>query len=379
MQLIENYPLINHNTFGLTVYTDSFFSFENEEELLIFLEQEEAKYKPIFILGGGSNVLFTKDYPGIIIHSRIDTIQEIEQDKETITYRVGSGLEWDKFVEYCVSNKYFGIENLSLIPGNVGAAPVQNIGAYGTEIKDFIVGVTAYNLKTKEKVYFSNSDCCFSYRSSVFKNETHKDYIITTVDFKLFKIPAYKRNIQNYRGVLVLGYINHYLKLVIDLVQAIRTFKINFKRKAVSVDYRLLKNIFENSGLISLQKTRQTIINKRNSKIPNPKNVGNVGSFFKNPIIDIAMSKSIKKKFPKAIIYPLNESFVKISAGWLIKQVHLNKNIQSNVGLYKDQTLIIINKGDATGKEIHDFSQHIVECVYDKFKILLEREVVVIK
>jgi len=379
MQFIENYPLINHNTFGLKVYADSFFSFENEEELLMFLEGDEVSGRPKFILGGGSNVLFTKDYPGIIIHSKIETIQEIEQDTESITFRVGSGLEWDKFVEYCVDKKYYGIENLSLIPGNVGAAPVQNIGAYGTEIKDFIVGVTAYNLNTKEKIYFSNTECCFAYRNSVFKKDIYKDYIITTVDFKLFKMPAYKRKIQNYQGVIILGYINHYRELVLDLLRAIRTIKINFKRKAVSIDYRLLKNIFENSGLVSLRKTRRTIINKRNSKIPSPKHIGNVGSFFKNPIIDIAMSKSIKRKFPKAIIYPLDEFSVKISAGWLIKQVNLNASFQSNVGLYKDQTLIIINKGDATGKEIYDFSQHIVERVYDKFKILLEREVVVIK
>ena len=378
MEFFENYSLKNYNTFGVEADTQTFFSFTNEDELIDFSENKINLEDNIFILGGGSNVLFTKNFPGLILHSKIENIAEIKQDKQSIVLRVGSGLEWDKFVEYCVNKSYYGIENLSLIPGNVGAAPVQNIGAYGTEVDEVISGVNTYDLRTKRKEYLTNEDCCFSYRNSIFKKSSHKNLIITSVDFKLYKTAPRKRKIDNYEGPVVYRYGKHYKKLIIDFFKALLTLKINLKKRAVSVDYRLLKNLLENSGVISLKKVRQTIINKRNSKIPNPKIIGNVGSFFKNPIIDIDKSNQIKEKHPNAVIYPLNETQVKISAGWLIKQVTWSNKSEENVGLYKDQTLIIVNKGNALGNEIYDYSECIVESVSQKFKIKLEREVVVI-
>ncbi|MCC1483481.1 FAD-binding protein [Winogradskyella immobilis] len=378
MQFFKNHSLKNYNTFGIDIKANTFFSFQNEDELILFLEKENVANTPYFILGGGSNVLFKSFFPGLILHSRMEDIQELSQDKESIILRVGSGLEWDKFVEYCVDNSYYGIENLSLIPGNVGAAPVQNIGAYGTEADEVIEGVSAYDLKTNKKVYLNKEECCFSYRNSVFKKPPYKSYIITTVDFKLYKIPPHKRKIINNKGFFFLRYAKHYKELLIDFFKAIKTLKINVKKRAVSVDYRLLKKLLENSGFISLKKVRRTIINKRNSKIPSPKTIGNVGSFFKNPIVDLNLANEIKEEYSSAIIYPLNETHVKISAGWLIKHTGWLNKQEDNVGLYKDQTLIIVNRGNATGDEIYNYSERIVESVFKKFKIKLEREVVVL-
>tara|TARA_R110000796_G_scaffold37722_1_gene95013 strand:- start:53283 stop:54422 length:1140 start_codon:yes stop_codon:yes gene_type:complete len=378
MAFFKNYSLKEYNSFGINTKSNSFFSFQNEEELILFFKKNDIDTTPFFILGGGSNVLFKNPFPGLVLHSKIDEIQELKHEKDFIILRVGSGLEWDKFVEYCVNNSYYGIENLSLIPGNVGAAPVQNIGAYGTEVEEVIVGVTAYDLKSKEKIYLSKEECCFSYRYSIFKKESHKTLIITTVDFKLFKIAPHKRIIKSYKGHIVLKYAKHYKELFYDFFKATKTLKISLKKRAVSVDYRLLKRLLENSGFLSLKKVRQTIINKRNSKIPNPKTIGNVGSFFKNPIIDINLSIKIKVAYPSAIIYPLNDTHVKISAGWLIKEAGWLNVKEENVGLYKDQTLIIVNKGNATGDEIYNYSQRIVESVFDEFGIELKREVVVV-
>lgn len=378
MEFFENYSLKGYNSFGVDVKSNNFFSFQNEEELIKFIEKENIEKTPFFILGGGSNVLFRNSFAGLVLHSKIVDINELKQDRESIVLRVGSGLEWDKFVEYCVNNSYYGIENLSLIPGNVGAAPVQNIGAYGTEVDEVIVGVNAYNLKTKSKVYLTKEECCFSYRNSVFKKESHKNLIITSVDFKLFKIAPHKRKIQSNRGNTVVKYVIHYKALLKDLFRATKTLKINIKKRAVSVDYRLLKRLLENSGFMSLKKVRQTIINKRNSKIPSPKTIGNVGSFFTNPIVPIQLSNKIKEQYPSAVIYPLNKTHSKISAGWLIKEAGWLSIEEKNVGLYKDQTLIIVNKGDATGDEIYNYSQRIVESVFDNFGIELKREVVVI-
>lgn len=378
MEFFKDYSLKSYNSFGVKIKTQEFFSFKKEEDLIAFFKEKTELNSSFFILGGGSNVLFRKNFSGLILHSKIEDIQVVKQDEESIVLKVGSGLEWDKFVDYCVNKSYYGIENLSLIPGNVGAAPVQNIGAYGTEVNEVIIGVNAYNIQEKQSVYLTKEECCFSYRYSVFKKETHKHLIITSVEFKLYKTAPYKRQIKSSKGSVFFKYIKHYRKLCLDFFKALLTLKINLKNRAVSVDYRLLKSLLENSGFISLRKVRQTIINKRNSKIPSPKVIGNVGSFFKNPIIDIEMSILIKRNYPSAVIYPLNKHQVKISAGWLIKEAGCSSIHNDNVGLYKDQTLIIVNKGNATGEEIFSYSELIVESVFKKFKIILEREVVVI-
>ncbi len=378
MEFFRNHPLKEYNSFGIDTKALSFFSFETEEELIRFSDKNISETTIYQILGGGSNVLFTNDYPGLIIHSRIEDIMIIKEANDYVIVRVGSGLEWDSFVAYCVENSYYGIENLSLIPGNVGAAPVQNIGAYGTEVNEVIEGVLGYNLKAKEKFYLTNKECDFSYRNSVFKTPTHKSYIITYVDFKLFKRATYEREIANSKGSILTRYFKHYKNLGKDFYKALRTIKIDFKRKSISVEYRLLKKLLENSGIMTLKKVRKTIIEKRNSKIPNPNEIGNVGSFFKNPIVSVEKANQIKSRYQDVVTYPLNLEEVKISAGWLIKKVEWASKLNDKVGLYKDQTLIIVNKGNATGKEIFDYSEEIVNAVYKKFQIKLEREVVVI-
>jgi len=378
MNVKENYSLKPYNTLGISVIAEKFFEFENEEQLIAFVEKGMSIDTPIFILGGGSNVLFKKDFKGLVLHSNIQTIETIDENKETITLRVGSGLEWDKFVGYCVNNRYYGIENLSLIPGNVGAAPVQNIGAYGTEVEEVIEGVWAYDLDKKEKKYLSKIACAFQYRNSIFKRTEQKKLLITYVDFKLNKIPAHKRKIKAYKGGLILSYLKHAYSIGKDLIKAIRTLKYNKKSKSFGIEYRTLKNLLENLGFIPLKKVRETIINKRNSKIPSPKTIGNVGSFFKNPIVSKEKAAFVKEKYSNAIIYPYNENESKISAGWLIKQVDLPSGYEGRVGLYKNQYLIIVNEGKATGADVFNYSQKIVSSVQKKFDITLEREVVVV-
>ncbi|WP_299533696.1 FAD-binding protein [Ulvibacterium sp.] len=377
MDLFENYSLKKYNTFGIDVKASEFFSFVNIGELEEFVEKRSDSSKPFFILGGGSNVLFTQDFKGLVLHSKIENIEVIEENDRTVTLRVGSGLEWDKFVAYCVERSLYGIENLSLIPGNVGAAPVQNIGAYGTEVEEVIVGVCAFDFGKSERVYLTNDECCFRYRDSIFKRKTHEHMLITYVDFKLNKIPPHRRKLMGYRGNILKKRLKHYTNIVLDLIGALRTLKFNRKKKSIGIDYRILRNLMENLGFISLKKVRQTIINKRNSKIPSPKQIGNVGSFFKNPIVCMEKANKIKREFAGAVIYPYDTKNVKISAGWLIKNIELPKGYHK-VGLYKDQTLIIVNKANASGREIFDYSQKILEKVQEKFQISLEREVVVI-
>ncbi|AXT51976.1 FAD-binding protein [Aquimarina sp. BL5] len=378
MNLRENYSLKSYNTFGVNVESKSFFEFKEVKELDSFSKEKINESTDVFILGGGSNVLFRKNFEGIIIHSINEDILKINEDKENVYLEVGAGLEWDKFVAYCVENQYYGIENLSLIPGNIGAAPVQNIGAYGTEVNEVIHQVKAYDIIKKEEVVLTNQQCEFSYRNSIFKKDAFKKTVITSVVFKLSKIAPYKLRIRSYKGIYVFKLFQHLIQIFKDFIKALKTLKINFKKRAISIDYRVLRSIFENLGFISLKNIRKTIIAKRNSKIPSPSVVGNVGSFFKNPIVDIEKAKSIKSDYPNAVIYPLNKSQVKISAGWLIKQCGWQGKNDKSVGLYKDQTLIIVNFGDAEGNEIYDFSEKIYASVFKKFSIQLEREVVIV-
>ncbi len=371
----KNISLKTYNSFGVSVKSKIFFSFKTEQELIDYAKNELIDDEEVFILGGGSNVLLTKDINHTILHSKIKFIKPIKENKESIFIEVGSGLKWDDFVIYCVEKGYYGIENLSLIPGNIGAVPVQNIGAYGTEAKDVIYQVNGYDFSTQSKVVFSNQDCKFSYRNSVFKEKKYKKVIITSVVFKLSKQPHYKTKIKNFKGNFFVKRIK-YLGLIISHIgKALKSLKIN--KKSIRIDYRYLKAIFEDTGLFSLKKIRQTIVNKRKSKLPDPDVIGNVGSFFKNTIISVEKANTLKKQFPKIVLYPLNNEFVKVSTGWLIKECGWTGKNDENVGLYKDQTLIIINLNNATGAEIVSYSEKIKKSVFDKFGINIEEEVII--
>ena len=335
-ELKENFSLKNHNTFGLNTKTRYFVVCNSEDELIEFLNIHYKKELPLMILGGGSNVLFTKDYDGVILHPRIKGIEILRETDEEIELRVGAGEDWDEFVAYCVERGWGGIENLSLIPGNVGTCPIQNIGAYGVEVKDVIVAVETLELTTLQKCYFKNIECEFAYRDSIFKRKLKGKQIITYVRFKLKKQP-------------------------------------NFK-----LDYGNLNEKVEEFGEISLRSIRKAVVQIRESKLPKPEELGNAGSFFKNPIIDKQLATKIIEKYPDVPYYQMENDLVKIPAGWLIEKAELKGKRMGDVGVHEKQALVLVNYGNATGDDIIHFARNIQQTIIILFEIELEMEVNVV-
>jgi len=328
--------LKEYNTFGIdakSVY--SFFSY-NEKDLIDLLRSEIAKEKPYYILGGGSNVLFTKDYDGIIIIMKNKGIEIVNEDTNFVYVKAQAGEIWDNLVDYCVSNKLGGIENLSLIPGTVGATPVQNIGAYGVEVKNVIFELEALNRKTLKIETFKNKQCVFGYRNSIFKNELKDKYIILNVTYKLSK--------------------KHSLKL----------------------GYGAIKETLYNINKPTINDVRQAVINIRENKLPDPKGLPNAGSFFKNPVITKEKFENLKLEFPKLISYTLEDENVKLAAGQLIDMCNWKGKRKNGVGVHDLQALVIVNYNNASGKEILNFSEEIQQSVFEKFSVKLEREVTLV-
>lgn len=337
MVLQQHYPLKSHNTFHFDVYAEYFSAPQNVQEIIEVLTEPTLQNKPCFILGGGSNVLFQSNFKGLILKPDIQSIQIIHQTAQSVWVEVGAGIDWDNFVEWSVSKGYYGIENLSLIPGNVGASPVQNIGAYGSEIMDVITQVHGIFLDSLESFSFKNSECEFSYRNSIFKNSLKGKTIITSVQFVLSKQGDIKTS---YGGV------------------------------AQEVD-RL--------GGPSLRNARQAIINIRESKLPDPAVIGNVGSFFKNPIVENTVANKISKEYPDAPIYKVDEGHSKIPAGWMIEQCGWKGKSLGNAAVHKNQALVLINKnGLANGQDILALALEIEKSVKQKFGIEISKEVNVI-
>ena len=332
MRIEQNYPLQNHNTFHVSAQTRWFAEYDNEAELCRLLQDDSFQVFRRMFIGEGSNLLFINDFDGIILHSRIRGIAVADETPESVLLRIGAAEHWDDVVAYSVSNGWGGIENLSLIPGETGAAAVQNIGAYGAEIKDVIETVEAYNSFTVEKKIFSNEACRYSYRHSFFKEENHPLYIITHVNLRLLKKPAFKLDYGNLRETL-------------------------------------------NDQTITLQSVRNAVITIRQNKLPDPASLGNAGSFFMNPVLSSAQFKTLKAQHPHIPSYPAPEGNIKVSAGWLIEQCGLKGYRKGNVGVYDKQALIIVNHGNATGPEIARFAEFIRQTVYRRFGIWLEREV----
>jgi len=335
-ELKENFSLKNHNTFGLNTKTRYFVVCNSEDELIEFLNIHYKKELPLMILGGGSNVLFTKDYDGVILHPMIKGIEILRETDEEIELRVGAGEDWDEFVAYCVERGWGGIENLSLIPGNVGTCPIQNIGAYGVEVKDVIVAVETLELTTLQKCYFKNIECEFAYRDSIFKHKLKGKQIITYVRFKLKKQP-------------------------------------NFK-----LDYGNLNEKVEEFGEISLRSIRKAVVQIRESKLPKPEELGNAGSFFKNPILDKQLATKIKERYPDVPYYQMENDLVKIPAGWLIEKAELKGKRMGDVGVHEKQALVLVNYGNATGDDIIHFARNIQQTIIILFEIELEMEVNVV-
>jgi UDP-N-acetylmuramate dehydrogenase len=332
----SNVNLKPFNTFGFSVHTDSLLEVESMETLKMLLNDPTFE-QPRFILGGGSNILFTQNFHGLVIKMVIKGIEVIQENEEHIWLRVGAGEVWHDFVMYCVSHNYGGVENLSLIPGTVGASPIQNIGAYGVEVKETIDTVEAIDLTTGSYCTFSNADCVFGYRDSVFKQRAFKGkYIITHVVFKLTK--------HNHKFVINYGAIKDLLNQSPDQPLSI---------KAIS----------------------DVVIHIRKSKLPDPAVIGNAGSFFKNPTISKSQYEVLQKEFPAMPSYPVDEHHVKVPAGWLIEQCGWKGKTFDAIGVHKQQALVLVNYGGGKGHEVWQLAQRILSSVKDKFNIELHPEV----
>lgn len=335
----ENFSLKPYNTFGVDAKAKYFIEIHNIEELKDALNFSKEKSLSLLFLGGGSNILLTKDFDGLAIKLNLKGISEENLNNNEVLVTAKAGENWHEFVMFCLSKNYGGLENLSLIPGNVGTSPMQNIGAYGTEIKDVFVNCQVLNLENQTVETFDLEKCRFGYRDSIFKQEGKGKYIIMEVTFKLTKE-------------------NHHIK----------------------TEYGAITSELQNLGIEkpTIQDVSQAVINIRQSKLPDPKQIGNAGSFFKNPTIPLAQFEALQQKFENIQGYP-NGAMVKVPAGWLIEQCGWKGKQIGNVASHKLQSLVIINAtGTATGKEIFDFSTEIINSVKEKFGIELEREVNII-
>lgn len=332
-----DYPLRKHHTFGTVAKAKYYFEFTETEDLQGFIfSNKEWKNLPILILGEGSNLLFVNDFQGLIINPNIPGIKIVHEDRNNIWLEVGAGVVWDDLVEYAVFNWWGGIENLSLIPGKVGAAAVQNIGAYGMEIQNQIESVTGFDLESQTEYTLDVSDCQYAYRDSIFKNQLKGRFVITSVSFKLDKFPEF-----------ILSYGN-------------------------------LKAETEKLGAINLRNIRKAVIGIRESKLPDPKVYGNAGSFFKNPIVESYLAEQLLATYPNMPHYPAPEDQTKLAAGWLIEQCGWKGFRRGDAGVHEKQALVLVNYGNATGKEIYNLSEEIKQSVQEKFGVGLEREVNVI-
>jgi len=329
----KNISLKPYNTFGIEARAEYFSAFSSIPELQQILAANTSL--PLLVLGGGSNLLLTKDVQGLVLKNELTGIEVIAEDLATVVVRAGAGEIWHEFVLYCIDKGFGGAENLSLIPGSVGASPMQNIGAYGTEIKDIFESLEALEIATGEIHTFNKESCAFGYRESVFKRALKGKYIITSVAFRLQKNP-----------------------------------QVNTTYGAI--DAELQAQGISNPGIRDVS---NAVIAIRSSKLPDPKKIGNAGSFFKNPVVNQAIYDEILKQYPHAPAYPATPGSVKLPAGWLIETAGWKGKTIGNYGVHLNQALVLVNYGGATGKEIYELSSAILTDIYEKFGVQLEREV----
>ena len=333
MKILENYSLQKHNTFRIDVKAKRFIEYADSDELKLILSNPELNARPLFHIGGGSNLLFTKDFDGTILHSAIKYIEVENETDDYADLKVGAGVIWDDVVIFCTEKDWRGAENLSLIPGETGAAAVQNIGAYGAEIKNIIRKTDAVDIETGKELTFENKDCRYAYRSSIFKNELKNKAIITNVYFRLPK-------------------------------------NIPF-----NVSYGTIEAEAKTFGEITAENIRKAVISIRESKLPDPNVTGNAGSFFVNPVIDVDFYRKLLHKYPEMPHYQQSSDSVKIPAGWLIEQCGWKGKQIGNAAVHNKQALVLVNKGNATGDEILNLSKMIQQSVNDKFGIKIDPEV----
>lgn len=323
------------NTFGINVSAKFFSEAFNEDQVRAIIQTNEFYSNENLILGGGSNLLFTKNFNGIVLKNNISGIEVIKETNDAVYVKVGGGVVWHDFVLYCIKKGWNGLENLSLIPGSVGASPMQNIGAYGVEIKDVFEELEAIHLKTGEISYFNKADCNFNYRESVFKKSLKGQHLISRVTYKLSK----KMNFNTSYGI------------------------INQQLEAMNITDLTAKSISD------------AVVAIRQSKLPDPKEIGNSGSFFKNPIVSNEQFRTLKSNFPNAVGYPSGDKNTKIAAGWLIEEAGWKGKVINNYGVHNKQALVLVNYGGATGKEIYNLSEEIMQSIKERFNVTLEREV----
>ncbi len=338
IRLEENKNLRSYNTFGLNVSCRYFTEISSISDLKELLSQPVFQQNKRLILGGGSNVLFTKDFEGLIIRNAIKGISVVNESSDSVIVKAGAGEVWHEFVLYCIDKNYGGLENLSLIPGCVGASPMQNIGAYGVEIKDVFESLTAIDLSTGEIKNFSKDECKFGYRESVFKHELKDKYIIVDVSFKLSKT----HKLSTHYGA------------------------INEELTKMGITNPNIKNVSD------------AVIAIRQSKLPDPKVMGNAGSFFKNPEVAKAKFEELKQAHENLVAYPLENGNYKLAAGWLIEQCGLKGLEMNGAGVHAKQALVLVNKNNASGNAVFDLSTHVLQTVKEKFGVTLEREVNII-
>jgi UDP-N-acetylmuramate dehydrogenase len=368
----EDYEMQGFNTFRVKCKTKYYYSFEEGEELHDFMNQVDAQqFKRILVLGGGSNILFSKNFQGLIIHPQKKNIEVLDNEGDIVTVRAFSGLKWDDFIQYCVEQGWQGLENLTLIPGNVGASPVQNIGAYGSEVSERISSVNCYDLNSKTFINLSSKECQFSYRKSVFKKRTN--LVILSVDFRLSNKPfAQLIKLKNPVQTVLKELINGFSFLLTSIRFGRNT---NWKLK---MDFERIRD-FLNLNIISPSIKRKLVKFIRQKTMPDPEIIGNVGCFFKSPIISIIEAKILEKKFPQLHMYPHDENHMKISAGDLIKATGWNGKRLGNVSVEKNRPLIILNHGDASGNEILEFSKAVRQDVLDVIGVKVDPEVVILE
>jgi len=335
--LLKNHPLQSYNTFRINASAKHFLPIYEEKQLMDFLLKSEFNPEQFFVLGGGSNVLFKDDFEGCVLKNELRGIKVVDEDEEGFLVQAAGGEDWHCFVQHCVANDMAGIENLSLIPGTVGAAPVQNIGAYGVELDQVFHSLEAIHLASAKKVVFDKEDCQFSYRNSIFKETFKGEYFITSVTFRLSK-------------------------------------KANYK-----LDYGAIKDELEKTAEpLSIRLVSEVICKIRQGKLPDPRTLGNCGSFFKNPIIEKRKYEQLQQDYPKIPAYPASATMVKIPAAWLIQQCGWKGYKKGDSGVYKNHALVLVNYGTASGKNIYDLSSEIMESVHNRFNVQLEREVQVV-
>ena len=336
--VMSDVDLQPYNTLQVSATASSFAEITSSEQLQDILRHPQTNNQPVLVLGGGSNILFADDFNGLVLHVEIEGKEVVKETDEHVWLKIGAGENWHQAVRYCVEKGWGGIENLSLIPGTVGAAPIQNIGAYGVELEEVFEWLEAVAIETGEVRRFYHDDCRFGYRDSIFKNDLKGKYLVTQVVLKLSKSP--------------------------DLNTSYGAIRTELDKRAISNP--------------NIKDISDVVIDIRNNKLPNPETLGNAGSFFKNPVVNNKVYDRIKEDYPAAPGYPMPKGQTKVPAGWLIEEAGWKGKVIGNTGTYKQQALVIVNHGGATGQEILTLAERIQTSVADQFGIELVPEVNII-